>query len=553
MEKRILLAFILSFGVLYGFRALYAPTEPQTAVPAPSQPTSEESVPVPAPIQQESANSDQSQATVPVPEGGIRAENPEEFVFDTELYTATVSNVGGGLKSFRLKAYKDANGDPIELIDADGASKVGWPLAVVTGDKAVDEALVTASYVGRRDGQKVEMEFAADGIYVRKSLQFDPAKYDFQLSTSVSKNGNAIPHSVVWQGGFGDQSVTAPDALTKNVVYRTAGEFERVNIDGLPVVSAGEESLEVMGDRVGVEDQYFLAMFLLPKATGPVKAEKRDYARGEEQISTAYVAMPVDSSVPTLVYMGPKDERWLRQSDPQLPAVIDYGFFGVLAQPLIVALLWLNSYIGNFGWAIIILTIVINFVLFPLRLKQQVSMQKMQKIQPQMKTLQDRYKKLKANDPRRAQVQTEMMNLYKEHGVNPMGGCLPLLLQIPFFAAIWTMLSISIELRQAPWMLWITDLSRYDPYYVLPILMAVSMVIMQKMTPTTVDPSQAKIMMIMPLVFAVMFLQAQSGLALYWLTSNVVGIGQQFFMNQYWTPRTEAKLMRGQRRGSDTQ
>jgi YidC/Oxa1 family membrane protein insertase len=186
--------------------------------------------------------------------------------------------------------------------------------------------------------------------------------------------------------------------------------------------------------------------------------------------------------------------------------------------------------------------VIINFVLFPLRLKQQVSMQKMQKIQPQMRTLQDRYKKLKANDPRRAQVQTEMMNLYKEHGVNPMGGCLPLLLQIPFFAAIWTMLSVSIELRQAPWMLWIRDLSQYDPYYVLPILMAISMVIMQKMTPTTVDPSQARIMMIMPLVFAVMFLQAQAGLALYWLTSNVVGIGQQFFMNKYWTPYSEAKL-----------
>ena len=169
-------------------------------------------------------------------------------------------------------------------------------------------------------------------------------------------------------------------------------------------------------------------------------------------------------------------------------------------------------------------------------------MQKMQKIQPQMRTLQDKYKKLKANDPRRAQVQTEMMGLYKEHGVNPLGGCLPLLLQMPFLIAFYRMLSLSIELRQAPWMLWIHDLSQHDPYYVTPILMAVSMIVMQKMTPTTVDPAQAKMMMIMPVMLMFIFLRYASGLQLYWLTSNVVGIGQQVFINKYWAPQTEKKL-----------
>ena len=169
-------------------------------------------------------------------------------------------------------------------------------------------------------------------------------------------------------------------------------------------------------------------------------------------------------------------------------------------------------------------------------------MQKMQKIQPQMRTLQDKYKKLKANDPRRAQVQAEMMGLYKQHGVNPMGGCLPLLLQMPVFFGLYSMLSVSIELRRAPWLLWIKDLSQHDPYYVIPILMAISMFIMQKMTPTTVDPAQAKIMMIMPLMFAFMFLWVQAGLTLYWLTSNIVGIGQQVFINKYWSPHAETKL-----------
>ncbi|PYS21022.1 MAG: hypothetical protein DMG11_28620 [Acidobacteria bacterium] len=183
-------------------------------------------------------------------------------------------------------------------------------------------------------------------------------------------------------------------------------------------------------------------------------------------------------------------------------AVINYGWFEIIARPLEVALLTIHSYIGNFGWSIVLLTLAINLVLFPLRLKQQVSMQKMQKIQPQMRTLQDKYKKLKANDPKRPQVQAEMMDLYKQHGVNPLGGCLPLLLQMPVFFGLLSMLSVSIELRRAPWILWIKDLSQHDPYYVLPILFAISMIVMQKMTPTSVDPAQAKMMMIMPVILA---------------------------------------------------
>jgi YidC/Oxa1 family membrane protein insertase len=206
-------------------------------------------------------------------------------------------------------------------------------------------------------------------------------------------------------------------------------------------------------------------------------------------------------------------------------------------------LLWIHRYIGNFGWSIILLTIVLNLVLFPLRLKQQVSMLKMQKIQPQMRRLQDQYKKLKANDPRRVQVQTDMMNLYKEHGVNPMGGCLPLLLQMPLLFGFYSALSYSIELRRAPWIFWIKDLSQYDPYYVIPILMAVAMFVQQKMTPTAnVDPAQAKMMMIMPLMFTFMFLFYSSGLALYWLTGSIIGIGQQVFINKYWSPQAEAKI-----------
>jgi YidC/Oxa1 family membrane protein insertase len=206
-------------------------------------------------------------------------------------------------------------------------------------------------------------------------------------------------------------------------------------------------------------------------------------------------------------------------------------------------MLRIHRYIGNYGWSIILLTVVLNLVLFPLRLKQQVSMLKMQKIQPHMKRLQDQYKKLKPNDPRRTQVQTDMMNLYKEHGVNPMGGCLPLLLQMPLLFGFYAALAYSIELRRAPWIFWIKDLSQPDPYYVIPIAMAVAMFVQQKLTPTAnVDPAQAKMMMVMPLVFSFMFINYGSGLALYWLTGSIIGLGQQIFINKYWSPQAEAKL-----------
>jgi YidC/Oxa1 family membrane protein insertase len=190
-----------------------------------------------------------------------------------------------------------------------------------------------------------------------------------------------------------------------------------------------------------------------------------------------------------------------------------------------------------------LLTIVVNVILFPLRLKQQVAMLKMQKIQPQMRRLQDQYKKLKTNDPKRAEVQAEMMGLYKEHGVNPMGGCLPLLLQMPLLLGFYSALAYSIELRRAPWILWIKDLSQPDPYYVIPILMAIAMIIQQKLTPTAnVDPAQARMMMLMPIVMTFMFLLVSSGLALYWLTGSVVGVAQQVFINRYWSPRAEARI-----------
>jgi YidC/Oxa1 family membrane protein insertase len=206
--------------------------------------------------------------------------------------------------------------------------------------------------------------------------------------------------------------------------------------------------------------------------------------------------------------------------------------FSFLAVPLLRALKWLNAFIGNYGWSIVILTILINLAMFPLRHKSVVSMRKMQDIQPQVKAIQDRYAKMKVTDPARQKMNTELMNLYREKGVNPASGCFPMLLTMPVLLAFYALLSVAIELRAAPFAGWIHDLSSYDPYFVTPVLMGASQFWQTKMTPMTGDPAQQRMMMFMPLMFMVFFLWMPSGLVLYWLVSNVWTIGQQYVTNR---------------------
>jgi YidC/Oxa1 family membrane protein insertase len=208
-----------------------------------------------------------------------------------------------------------------------------------------------------------------------------------------------------------------------------------------------------------------------------------------------------------------------------------FGMFSFLSVPLLSALNWIHGFIGNYGWSILALTVLINAVMFPLRHKSFVSMRKMQEIQPQVKMIQDRYSKLKVSDPARQKMNTELMDLYRSKGVNPASGCIPMLLTFPVLLAFYGLLSEAIELRGAPFTLWIHDLSAADPYYVTPILMGLSQLAQQRMAPAAADPAQQKMMMIMPVVFTFLFITSPSGLALYWLASNVLLIGQQSLTN----------------------
>jgi len=237
-----------------------------------------------------------------------------------------------------------------------------------------------------------------------------------------------------------------------------------------------------------------------------------------------------DNSVSYRLYLGPKSQAQLEAiRGADLSDVVNYGMFSIIVRPLLVALQFINQYARNYGVAIILLTFILTLALFPFRLKQMVSMKKMQALQPRIKEIQERYKRYKKADPKRAEMNQEIMAVYKENHVNPLGGCLPLLLQMPLLFAFYSLLAYSIDLRQAPFFWWIHDLSVKDPLYILPIVMGITMLISQKMTPMSpgADPTQAKMMMIMPVVFTIFFLNVSSGLNLYFLCSNVFQIAFQ--------------------------
>jgi YidC/Oxa1 family membrane protein insertase len=290
----------------------------------------------------------------------------------------------------------------------------------------------------------------------------------------------------------------------------------------------------------GVDDHYFLVAALA--GTGNVRIEYRpqttlDAAGAVTHTFLGYAVNLPGDGVDAAFFIGPKAVALLKAIDPQLVYAIDYGMFRPIVVPLLNALNWVNGYIGNYGWAIIVLTFLINVAIFPLRHKSVVSMKKMQELKPEIDAIQKRYGNLKATDPAKQKMNQEVMEVYKRAGVNPASGCVPMLLTMPILFAFYSMLAYSIELRGAPFGFWIKDLSVYDPFYVAPVLTGITMLVQQRMTPQTgTDPVQQKMFMLMPVIFTVMFLWAPSGLNIYWLVNNVLAIAQQYFTNKIIGP-----------------
>jgi YidC/Oxa1 family membrane protein insertase len=314
-------------------------------------------------------------------------------------------------------------------------------------------------------------------------------------------------------------------------------------------------------DLTGLEDRYFTAAFLPANGAAPGTLETRYWktyetmqvAGQETQVPVAEVATAIAGPNTALrVYVGPKDYDVLKKMTPPLHGLVNFGWLEFIADPLFHGLKWLHTYIPNWGWSIVVLTLIINMLLFPLRISSYRTTLKMQRVGPEIKAIQDKFKKYAMRDPRKAEMNKEVMAVYQREGINPVGGCFQMFLQMPIWFGLNTVLRYAIEMRHARWFGWITDLSARDPYYVLPVMMGLSMYLVSKMTPmTSTDPQQQMMMKIMPVTMAGIFMISpiSSGLAVYILTSSVVGIGQQWYLNRtHPAPApTPAKITRGKK------
>ncbi len=373
------------------------------------------------------------------------------------------------------------------------------------------------------------MTLQKGGLRIIKTYNFFKDNYLVDCSFSIEQEGKPLTGRVLLGQDIGPEYEHLLNPSTQiSTVFNADGKVKR---ESAPKDENQVQRVDGSLRWIGLDMHYFAIIAIPPRPVSEFEMQKRPVKTtglDQKEVSRDLLrlTLPAPGFAQYELYLGPKAQSYLDSvKGTDLSGVIDYGMFWFLVRPLLAALKWIDQYAHNYGISIILLTLL----LFPIRLKQMMSMKKMQVVQPKVKEIQERYKKYKKTDPKRSQMNQEVMALYKEHNVNPLGGCLPLLVQMPLLFAFYQLLASSIELRQAPFIGWIQDLSQKDPYYVLPLVMGVTMLISQKMTPMApgADPTQAKIMMIMPAVFTVMFLNVSSGLNLYFLCSNIFQIGFQ--------------------------
>jgi YidC/Oxa1 family membrane protein insertase len=533
VEVRMFLAFglmmLVLFATPYFFKGQQKPAEPPKKETAASK-----AAPAPAAVEVAKPPAAASSPAAPV----TAAAQQTLLVVETDLYRVSLSNRGAVVKSWVLKKYKDNSGKPVELVNAAGAPKVGWAFSwLFKGGQPSTDLNQALFEVQQPDPLTVEYTYSDGKVSAKKSFRFAKSTYKTLFHSEAAENGAPLPHLMVWRGGFGDRTVHSAEA-TEHTVYFDTSKSKLV-VEEMKVAKDGPVSVSGPFGFAGLEDTYFAAVFLGAPGV-PVELQTwQDMVAGP--VSTAEVAtiggaVGGEGRNTYTFFVGPKDLDVLRGIDPKLEQMVDFGWFWFLAKPLFLALHWTQDVlIPNWGWAIVFVTVIINLLLLPLKFSNLRSMQKMQALQPEIKLINEKYKNVGLRDPKKTQQNEELMALYQKHGVSPMGGCLPLLLQMPFFFAFYKMLTVVIELRGAPW-LWVTDLSQPEPSLirVLPILMVITQFAMQKMTPPSpgMDPNQQRMMYFMPLVLFIPFYSASSGLVLYWLTGNVVGIIQQHFFNK---------------------
>jgi len=567
-ERRLLLAFTLAAMAYLIFFPLLAkkraattgtPAAAPTAIEAPGKTT-----PTPAAPQSGSpgGNVRPSVVAAATPAGGAIAAATEQTVtVESASYRVVFSNRGAVVRSWVLTGYTDASNRPLELVDDKLAAQNGYPLSLWTPEAGPRTAMASGLYqVTTAAGAPVtgnvklaapahlEFRWSNGSLAVTKDLDFD-ASFVTHITTSVALNGVPQAHQIAWTGDFGDRT-EANHAATLHPFDDTGDSLKLLPLKkDSPPVATQEGAFRFSG----LEDQYFALAFLplhsgpqtldifhtrVDSATGLVETPNPDgsFPDTKKPLEIPGLAVGEGGSNDYRLFVGPKKIDLLNSIDPELRKLVDFGWFSIVAEPIFLAMKWLyGHWIHNYGWVIIALTFFINLAIFPLRLKGQKSQAKMMAIQPRLQPLNDKMKRYPMRDPRRQEIQQQVMKIYQEEGINPMGGCLPMLLQLPLLYAFYRVLAGSIELRHAPWIGYLHDLSARDPYYILPLLMIGAQFWSMTLIPPAPgqDPMQAKMMKyIMPIGLGYIFFFLPSGVNLYYLTSNLLSVGQQTFINR---------------------
>lgn len=543
MEKRVIVFLILSLAIIFGYDYALkeigwlpqsSPTSESSLSPETEQvtsshdaaPTSPNPIMAQAPGQGQISSNPEAQTSQPVP--------TEEIVsVETDLYRAKISTRGAVLTSWELKRYQQTATDsaPVQLVRQ--GSKFTGPLSVLTTDAGLTKTLGDGLYTVSRDFSTLDsthpighitfqIHDEAKNLLLEKILTFHVDSYLVDIAIRVTDLTGDLTVGLGTNFGI----VEWGDGLIGQIGAASL-------VDGKSDKDAPESESEHKGavQWLALQDKYFLSVLIPTQASSTLVKKEGD------KLLSGGVRFPAPSSGTSLklqLYAGPKEYDTLRAMQIGIEDTIDFGWFvfgswsvvKAVAKPIFYVLRFINDFTHNFGVTIILLTMMLKILFVPLQYKSYKSMKQMQVIQPKVLAIQEKFK----DD--RDRLNKELIKLYRDHKVNPVGGCLPMVLQMPVFVALFNILYMTIDLRQAPFMAWLTDLSVQDPYYVLPIIMGVTMVIQQKITPTTMDPTQAKIMLMLPAFMTFLFINFPAGLVLYWLTNNVLTISQQLITDR---------------------
>jgi YidC/Oxa1 family membrane protein insertase len=535
MDKKLLIFLLLFFGFFFAWqRFVVSPYVEKHAPPKPPA-AATKNAPSPNPAPSSASN------TAPINPGTSSTLAPtastqtHKVTVDTTLYRAEFSSKGAVLTSFRLKKYKDDFGQPLELVPDELASK-SQPLTMDFEDPELTRRALNSNFSVNEeyltlDGSSTkEVTFLfSDGRYsFRKYFKFRADSYIFDSIVEAHDGANFIPVRLSWGPGIeSPKGYKKPQYLKPSRAIANIGE-KVIRKD--PPKEKEFVKIGALTQWAGVENNYFMGLFIPAKPADTFLTNLEAKSKLVHNV-VVVVAGPKAEPFALRIFVGPKDYELLKRLGMGLENVLDFGFFGPVAKILFDALRFFNQYTHNWGWAILLLTIIVKIIFTPFVQKSFSSQRKLQAMQPEMKKIQDKYAKMKNDDPRKQNMNTEIMALHKRYGVNPLGGCLPMLIQMPVLFAFYRVLSNAIELRHAPFALWIQDLSRPDPWMVTPILMGASMLLQQRMTPVS-DPAQQKMLYIMPIMFTYISLNLQSGLVLYWLLSNLLGIAHQWYFQR---------------------